>query len=104
MKLLEAKNKLEVAKLDAEAKRVLAEIDRDVMRYKGEIYQQFPELFQIEMAKIQAAAIAGVNTNIISPEVAQNLFGQLGSMSGGYMYPQQQLSLQQQQKQLPEKK
>lgn len=114
MKLLEAQNKLEVARLEAEAKRVMAESDRDVMRYKGmcqtsvllfltregEVYQQYPQLFQLELAKIQAAAIAGVQTNIISPEVAQNLMGQLGSMSGAYLYPQQpQFAFVQQQQQ-----
>lgn len=41
MNLLAAQNKLEVAKLEAEAKRLLAETDREIARATGELYQGY---------------------------------------------------------------
>lgn len=39
MNLLAAQNKLDVAKLEAEAKKLTADTDRDIARATGELYQ-----------------------------------------------------------------
>ena len=70
---------LTTAQAKAEAMKItaLAEAERIklLLLAQGEAYAQYPQLFQLEKLKIQAKAMKGIHTSIVSPEVARPMYG-----------------------------
>jgi len=63
----QAQAKLDSAKIEAEALLIEADAKRRAEELNGQIYQQFPQLFEMELAKIKAQALKK-STIIITPK------------------------------------
>jgi regulator of protease activity HflC (stomatin/prohibitin superfamily) len=77
-----AQAELNAARLRAQAR--LAEVEAEAMgqqklleiaQKRAELYDKHPGLLQYDMAKVQADAMRSINSTIISPEIAQGLYG-----------------------------
>jgi regulator of protease activity HflC (stomatin/prohibitin superfamily) len=71
--ILQAQAQLDAAKREAEAKLVAADAYRKTEEMKGELYQKYPQLFELEMAKIKAEALKNA-TIFITPHDMGNFF------------------------------
>jgi len=83
--IAKAKMEVEVARLEAEAMTLRGDTDRELQTKLAELYDEYPMLFQLDLARVQAQAMAKVETSVISPEVSQLYFGSLGSR-GSFMF------------------
>lgn len=72
-----AKAELEAAKLKAEAKKITATADSlaniAIDEARAKLFEEYPKLFEYEMAKLQSIATSNIKTTVISPEIAQSL-------------------------------
>lgn len=68
LKVGEAQAELDAATLKARAKGVEAKAITDAAELQGKLYKQFPELLELELAKIKYAALSRVNFSITSAE------------------------------------
>lgn len=68
---LEAEGKYAATELEIKGKQLLL----DIARQKAELYSKYPGLLQKELAEIQAESIKGIQTTVISPDVAGPLYG-----------------------------
>jgi len=71
--ILQAQAQLDAAKREAEAKLVAADAYRKTEEMKGELYRKYPQLFELEMAKIKAEALKNA-TIFITPQDMGNFF------------------------------
>jgi len=74
----------EIAKVKANSLIATANAEREILvtnlQAKGEIYERFPKLYELDMVRLQATALAGITTSVISPDVAPSYFGQLNGV------------------------
>lgn len=65
--ILQAQAKLDAAKREAEASLIAAEAQRKAAELKGELYQKYPQLLELELTRIKAEALKGA-TIYITPQ------------------------------------
>jgi len=86
--LSEAQAKLERSKREADALLISSDATRKAAEFQGELFQKFPMLFDLEMAKIKAQALK--NTTIyITPQDMGNFFSSPLSIFTAMGVPQQ---------------
>jgi len=70
LKKMTAELALEVTEIEAKAKIARASAVRDAeittLKARAELYERYPEIFEIEMATIQSEAFAGMKTTFVS--------------------------------------
>jgi len=71
--IADAQAKLDKAKREADALLIAAEAQRKASEFQGELFQKFPALYELEMAKIKAEAIKRA-TIYITPQDMGNFF------------------------------
>jgi len=86
--LAEAQAKLERSKREAEALLISSDATRKAAEFQGELFQKYPMLFDLELAKIKAQALK--NTTIyITPQDMGNFFSSPLSIFTAMGTPQQ---------------
>jgi hypothetical protein len=73
-KIAQANAELEAAKLRAAAKMAEIEVEIKGQQMRAKQYDDCPKLFELEIAKIRAEQLKGVQSMIISPDLANNYF------------------------------
>lgn len=63
--------KLASAEVEAKAQQMLL----DLAKQRGQLYLDYPDLLQYDLAQIQSAGFKGISTMVISPEVAASYYG-----------------------------
>ena len=82
-----AKLKADAKIVEAEAENRIKEMALQIAKQKGELYRMYPELLQFDLAQIQATALKGISSTIISDTVARNYYPGLISPIGGPVGP-----------------
>ncbi len=70
---VEIKNQQSKLNLEIENKQKLLDLDKQ----RGELFKNYPELYKLYVAELQSASMKGIQSTIISPEVANGLFGSM---------------------------
>ena len=80
--LTKAEAELNAAKMKADAKLVEAnaenkikELALQIQKQQGQLYKEYPQLLQREIAQLHSSSMKGITSTVISPEVAQVYYG-----------------------------
>lgn len=82
-----ARAELEAQRLAAEGIVCKAEAEQKAAELRGEQFRKYPELLQLELAKIQAEALKSWRVTLIAPELSSTPFGTFpgGSLSAAQL-------------------
>jgi len=90
IKRLVANNTLEIALLEAQMTTKKADAEREtqlmMLEAKGELFQKYPKLYQLELARLRKQALSSIQESYVSESMVPSYFG-LGDSSGQPMKP-----------------